>query len=199
MSQIRSRGQYGPAKVGGQDLPGFRQERASIRKRRPIPMRRSHSSSITGGGPACRFTSEPVSACRNASPISRFSFTRRRLGLFTQETKGGLSEARPNLLVLRIQPEEGISLRFFRRAPAAACAYGRFRWISITVRASANARLPLMKRCWWMRWRATRRFIRGRTWWMRVGRLCSPFWISGPILSSIFPTMRPAVGGRKLR
>ena len=39
------------------------------------------------------------------------------LGLFTQETKAGLREVRPNLLVLRIQPEEGISLRFLSKSP----------------------------------------------------------------------------------
>jgi glucose-6-phosphate 1-dehydrogenase len=39
------------------------------------------------------------------------------LGLFKQETKGGLREVRPNLLVLRIQPEEGISLRFLSKSP----------------------------------------------------------------------------------
>src|SRR5207248_3079248 len=39
------------------------------------------------------------------------------LGLFQQETKTGLREARPNLLVLRIQPEEGISLRFLSKSP----------------------------------------------------------------------------------
>jgi glucose-6-phosphate 1-dehydrogenase len=39
------------------------------------------------------------------------------LGLFSQETKSGLREARPNLLVLRIQPEEGISLRFLSKSP----------------------------------------------------------------------------------
>jgi glucose-6-phosphate 1-dehydrogenase len=39
------------------------------------------------------------------------------LGLFSQETRTGLREARPNLLVLRIQPEEGISLRFLSKSP----------------------------------------------------------------------------------
>ena len=30
-------GQYGPARIGGKDVPGFRQERAWTRTRRPTP------------------------------------------------------------------------------------------------------------------------------------------------------------------
>lgn len=43
----------------------------------------------------------------NAAPI----------GLFQQETRAGLKAPRPNLLILRIQPEEGISLRFLSKSP----------------------------------------------------------------------------------
>jgi glucose-6-phosphate 1-dehydrogenase len=39
------------------------------------------------------------------------------LPLFKQQTKTGLLPPRPNLLILRIQPEEGISLRFLSKSP----------------------------------------------------------------------------------
>ena len=112
---IRVAGQYGPARVGGEDVPGFRQEPGVDPMRRPTPTPRSHSSSTTGAGPACRSTSAPASACPSASPRSRFS-SRPAAGRF-QRNEGGQRAARPNLLILRIQPEEGISLKFLSKRP----------------------------------------------------------------------------------
>ena len=59
-------------------------------------------------------------------------------------------EPRPNLLILRIQPEEGSRCCSFPRSPAAACGCGRSRWTSTTARASVSDLLRLTRLCWWM-------------------------------------------------
>ena len=72
-------GQYGPARIGGEDVPGFRAgDRASTRTRRPTPMRPPPSSSRTGAGRACRSTCAPASGCPSGSPKSPSSSSRRR-------------------------------------------------------------------------------------------------------------------------
>jgi len=59
----------------------------------------------------------------------------------------------PNLLILRIQPEEGISLRFLSKRPGAgmnlAAGVDGFQ---LTARASANGRRRRTKPCYLMPW-----------------------------------------------
>lgn len=109
-------GQYGPAKIGGQDVLGFRQEPGVsleaqtdtyvaatflvdnwrwagvpfyIRTGKRLPKRVTDIAIQFYEAPHSPFTSPQEAAPRNA----------------------------PNLLVLRIQPEEGISLRFLSKYP----------------------------------------------------------------------------------
>ena len=111
-------GQYGPGRVGGQPVPGFREEKGVdpesqtetyvaatffvenwrwakvpfyIRTGKHLPKRVSEI--------AIRFRSAPLAVFRN--------------------TQGENTETVPNLLILRIQPEEGISLKFVSKRPGA--------------------------------------------------------------------------------
>jgi len=110
-------GQYGPAKVGGQDLPGFRQEPSVS----PDAQTDTYAA-VTFFIDNWRWAGVPIyirSGKRLPKRVTDIAiqFHAPPLGLFTQETKSGPREARPNLLVLRIQPEEGISLRFLSKSP----------------------------------------------------------------------------------
>ena len=111
-------GQYGPAKVGGQDLPGFREEPSVD----PEAQTDTYAA-VTFFIDNWRWAGVPFYIRTGKRMPKRVTdiaiqFHAPPLGLFTQETKaGGLREARPNLLVLRIQPEEGISLRFLSKSP----------------------------------------------------------------------------------
>ncbi len=73
--------------------------------------------STTGGGRACRSTCAPASACPSARARSRCSSSARRTS-----SSGAIPSilAEPNLLVLRIQPDEGMSLSLRRQAARAA-------------------------------------------------------------------------------
>ncbi len=110
-------GQYGPATVAGQDLPGFRQEESVD------PQAQTDTyAAVTFFADNWRWAGVPIyirSGKRMPKRVTDIAiqFHAAPLGLFTQETKTGPREARPNLLVLRIQPEEGISLRFLSKSP----------------------------------------------------------------------------------
>lgn len=110
-------GQYGPAQLGGKDVPGFRQEKGV------------HPDSQTDTFAAATFFVDnwrwadvpfyirtgkrlpkrvtDIAVQFNAAPHSPFVSTRQDLA----------ERAVPNMLILRIQPEEGISLRFLSKYP----------------------------------------------------------------------------------
>jgi glucose-6-phosphate 1-dehydrogenase len=110
-------GQYGPARVGGQDLPGFRQEPSVD----PNSQTDTYAA-VTFFVDNWRWAGVPI-YIRTGKRLPKrvtdiaIQFHAPPLGLFQQETRTGLREVRPNLLVLRIQPEEGISLRFLSKSP----------------------------------------------------------------------------------
>ena len=110
-------GQYGPAKVGGQELPGFRQEPSVS----PDAQTDTYAA-VTFFIDNWRWADVPFyirSGKRLPKRVTDIAiqFNAPPLGLFTQETEAGCATLRPNLLVLRIQPEEGISLRFLSKSP----------------------------------------------------------------------------------
>ena len=108
-------GQYGPARIGGADVPGFRQEPGVDPDSRTDTYAAVQlSSSTTGAGPACRSTSAPASACPSASARSPSSSIPRPIPCSDRT-----AATSPNLLILRIQPEEGISLKFLSKQPGA--------------------------------------------------------------------------------
>ncbi|HEY7387168.1 MAG TPA: glucose-6-phosphate dehydrogenase [Bryobacteraceae bacterium] len=106
-------GQYGPGRIGGKDVPGFRQEPGVDSQARtdtyaavalfvdnwrwagvPFYLR-------TGKRLPKRVTE--ISVHFNSPPLKIFD--------------GATDDLAPNLLIVRIQPEEGISLRFLSKRP----------------------------------------------------------------------------------
>jgi glucose-6-phosphate 1-dehydrogenase len=110
-------GQYGPARIGGQDVPGFRQEEGV----NPQAQTDTYAAAtffidnwrwakvpfyIRSGKRLPKRVTE-ISIQFNSAPHAVFS-------------GNGVAEmALPNLLILRIQPEEGVSLKFLSKRPGA--------------------------------------------------------------------------------
>ncbi len=108
-------GQYGPACIGGRDVPGFRQEPGVA----PDSRTETYAAATffvdnwrwagvpfylrTGKRLPKRVTEVAVQF--NPAPLSIFD--------------GVNSDTSPNLLVFRIQPEEGVSLKFLSKRPGA--------------------------------------------------------------------------------
>ena len=65
-------------------------------------------------GRACRSTSAPASACRGGSPRSRCCSTRRRT---CRSTPTDVELLGNNQLVIRVQPDEGVTLKFGSKVP----------------------------------------------------------------------------------
>jgi glucose-6-phosphate 1-dehydrogenase len=110
-------GQYGPAKVGGQDLPGFRQEEGVD----PNAQTDTYAA-VTFFVDNWRWAGVPFyirSGKRLPKRVTDIAiqYNAPPLAMFQQETRLGPRSPRPNLMVLRIQPEEGISVRFLSKSP----------------------------------------------------------------------------------
>jgi glucose-6-phosphate 1-dehydrogenase len=108
-------GQYGPARVGGEDLPGFRQE-PGVKRQSPTDTYAAATFFVENwrwaGVPFYMRTGKRLP--KRVTEIA-VQFNPAPLTLF----HGG-AEGTPNLLILRIQPEEGISLKFLSKRPGAA-------------------------------------------------------------------------------
>ncbi len=106
-------GQYGPANIGGKDLPGFRQEEGV------------NPDSQTDTYAAATFFVENWRWAR----VPFYVRTGKRLPKRTTEIAiqfnpaplaifdGDGSDSSPDLLIVRIQPDEGISLKFLSKRP----------------------------------------------------------------------------------
>jgi glucose-6-phosphate 1-dehydrogenase len=110
-------GQYGPAKIGGQQVPGFRQEDGVD----PNSQTDTYAAA-TFFVNNWRWAGVPFyirSGKRLPKRVTDIAiqFNAPPLAMFQQETRMGPRSPRPNLLILRIQPEEGISLRFLSKSP----------------------------------------------------------------------------------
>ena len=117
VSKYAVAGQYGPAEVAGEHLVGFREEK-SVSK----DSQTDTYAAVTFFIDNWRWAGIPFYIRTGKRMPKRVTdiaiqFKAPPLGLFTQETKTGPREVRPNLLVVRIQPEEGISLRFLSKSP----------------------------------------------------------------------------------
>ncbi|HEX4277427.1 MAG TPA: glucose-6-phosphate dehydrogenase [Bryobacteraceae bacterium] len=126
-------GQYGAGRVGGETAPAFRQEKGVnpdsqtetyvaatffvgnwrwagvpfyIRTGKSLPKRVTEIAIHFRSAPLAVFRNEAEEGNGIADPDSR-------------ETHAQSTEAVPNLLILRIQPEEGISLKFNSKRPGA--------------------------------------------------------------------------------
>jgi glucose-6-phosphate 1-dehydrogenase len=108
-------GQYGPARIGGEDMPGFRQEKGVD----PNSQTDTYSAATFfvenwrwAGVPFYIRTGKRLP--KRVSEIA-IQFHPAPHSVFGQNG----AEATPNLLILRIQPEEGISLKFLSKQPGA--------------------------------------------------------------------------------
>ena len=96
----------------GHRLPARR--RASPRTPRPRRTPRSSSTSTPGAGPASRSTCAPASGSAGASPRSPSSSSGRR----TCRSSGtATEELGENAIVIRVQPDEGVTMRFGSKVP----------------------------------------------------------------------------------
>ena len=105
------RGQYGAGRCRPL-RPGYRRSRTSRPNSRPRPMPRSSSASTTGAGPACRSICAPASAGRPRTEIA-IQFRRAPYALFRDTPVDRLPA---NIMTLRIQPDEGLSMQVQRQA-----------------------------------------------------------------------------------
>ena len=115
-------GQYGPASVGGRQVPGFRQEPGV----RP-DARTDTFAAVTFFIENWRWAGVPFFVRTGKRLPKRVTdvaiqFNPAPLALFPRPDKGPQGReatplGAPNLLILRIQPEEGISLRFAAKQP----------------------------------------------------------------------------------
>jgi glucose-6-phosphate 1-dehydrogenase len=108
-------GQYGPARIGGQDVPGFREEQGV----NPDSTTNTYAA-VTFFVDNWRWAGVPFylrTGKRLAKRVTEIAiqFNPAPLHIFDQD---GPSSA-PNLLIVRIQPEEGISLKFLSKRPGA--------------------------------------------------------------------------------
>ena len=113
-----ARGQYAAGWAGRREgASASSRRRASRRTRPPRRTPRSRSTSTPGAGPACRSTCAPASGSAGASPRSRWSSSGRRT---CRSRDTATEELTHNALVIRIQPDEGITIRFGSKVPGTA-------------------------------------------------------------------------------
>ncbi len=110
-------GQYGPARIGGEDVPGYRQEPGVD------PNSRTETyAAVTFYVDNWRWAGVPFylrTGKRLARRVTDVAIQFRPAPHALFEDAGALAGRwmQPNLLVLRIQPDEGISLRFSAKQP----------------------------------------------------------------------------------
>ncbi|SPF52258.1 Glucose-6-phosphate 1-dehydrogenase [Candidatus Sulfopaludibacter sp. SbA4] len=107
-------GQYGPARIGGQEVPGFRQEQGV----NPESQTDTYAA-VTFFVENWRWAGVPFyvrTGKRLPKRVTEIAiqFNKAPLAIFGDTDGDGTA---PNLLIVRIQPEEGISLKFVSKTP----------------------------------------------------------------------------------
>jgi glucose-6-phosphate 1-dehydrogenase len=107
-------GQYGPARIGGQEVPGFRQETGV----NPESQTDTYAA-VTFFVENWRWAGVPFyvrTGKRLPKRVTEIAiqFNQAPLRIFGDQDG---AESSPNLLIVRIQPEEGISLKFLSKTP----------------------------------------------------------------------------------
>jgi glucose-6-phosphate 1-dehydrogenase len=119
VAQFAVAGQYGPAKFGAEEVPGFRQEPGVD----PNSQTDTYAA-ITFFVENWRWARVPF-YLRTGKRLPKrvtdiaIQFNSAPYSVFNQDGQGldGSATGRPNLLIIRIQPDEGISLRFLSKHP----------------------------------------------------------------------------------
>ena len=82
-------------------------------------VRRDHASTSTpGAGPACRSTCAPASGWAAGSPRWPWCSSGRRT---CRSREHAVEDLTQNTLVIRVQPDEGVTIRFGAKVPGTAC------------------------------------------------------------------------------
>jgi len=110
-------GQYGPARIGNEEVPGFRQEGGVA----PDSQTDTYSA-VAFNIDNWRWAGVPFYIRSGKRMPKRFTdiaihFNPAPHSPFAMDGMDMSPTGRPNLLILRIQPEEGISLRFLSKHP----------------------------------------------------------------------------------
>jgi glucose-6-phosphate 1-dehydrogenase len=110
-------GQYGPGRIGNEDAPGFRQEPGVDSNAQTDTY-----AAVTFFVENWRWAGVPFyvrTGKRLPKRVTEIAiqFNPAPLAIFNGE--GAASETAPNLLIVRVQPEEGISLKFLSKRPGA--------------------------------------------------------------------------------
>jgi glucose-6-phosphate 1-dehydrogenase len=118
IASIAVAGQYGPGRVGGVDVAGFRSE-----KDVKADSQTNTYAAVTFFVDNWRWANVPFYIRTGKHLPKRVSeiaihFRSAPLAVF-KDAMGGREATAPNLLILRIQPEEGISLKFVSKRPGA--------------------------------------------------------------------------------
>jgi glucose-6-phosphate 1-dehydrogenase len=109
-------GQYGPARIGGVDIPGFRQEPGV----KPEAQTDTYAA-VTFFVENWRWAGVPFyvrTGKRLPKRVTEIAIQFNQAPLAIFGDNGGDDHA-PNLLIVRIQPDEGISLKFLSKRPGA--------------------------------------------------------------------------------
>ena len=111
------RGQYGPGKVGGKDVKGYRQEE------RVDPNSSTETFAVLKVGiENWRWAGVPFylrAGKRLAKRVTEITVQfKQPPQLLFKNQSGACRELQPNLIAMRIQPDEGISLRFGAKVPS---------------------------------------------------------------------------------
>jgi glucose-6-phosphate 1-dehydrogenase len=111
------RGQYGPGKVGGKDVKGYRQEE------RVDPNSSTETyAALKVGIENWRWAGVPFylrAGKRLAKRVTEITVQfKQPPQLLFKNQSGACRELQPNLIAMRIQPDEGISLRFGAKVPS---------------------------------------------------------------------------------
>jgi glucose-6-phosphate 1-dehydrogenase len=111
------RGQYGPGKVGGKDVKGYRQED------RVDPNSATETyAALKVGIENWRWAGVPFylrAGKRLAKRVTEITIQfKQPPQLLFKSQSGACRELQPNLIAMRIQPDEGISLRFGAKVPS---------------------------------------------------------------------------------
>ena len=109
------RAQYGPGWVGGQQVPGYLQENGVSSTSTQKPMLRLKPLLTTGVGPGYHLYLRTGKHLPKRVTEIAIQFKQPPLMLFKNSDAQGQVE--PNVLTLRIQPDEGISLKFGAKVP----------------------------------------------------------------------------------
>ena len=115
VDEIAVRGQYGPGKIGGKEVVGYRQE-PGVAKDSPTPTYAAIKFYVDNW----RWEGVPFylrSGKRLAKRVTELAIQFKRPPLLLFRSCAAVDDVSPNVLVMRIQPDEGVSLTFEVKPP----------------------------------------------------------------------------------